>query len=69
MQSQSESNAELHWFCKDVGVPSTLFMDGHKTQVNLESKRLFLQVGTIMRVLEEGTTWTNRAERYICLLK
>ena len=69
MRSQSEFNTALHWFCKDVGVPSTLVMDGHKAQVNLDSKRFCHQIGTIMRVLEEGTPWANRAELYIGLLK
>ena len=30
MKSQSEFQSALHWFCKEVGVPSTLVMDGHK---------------------------------------
>ena len=55
MKSQSEFQNALHWFCKEVGVPSTLVMDGHRAQKNLETRRFCHQVGTIMRVLEEGT--------------
>jgi hypothetical protein len=69
MQSQSEFKNALHWFCKQVGVPTTLVMDGHKAQKNNETRRFCHQVGTIMRVLEEGTPWANRAELYIGLLK
>ena len=69
MKSQSEFQNALHWFCKEVGVPSTLVMDGHRAQKNLETRRFCHQVGTIMRVLEEGTPWANRAELYIGLHK
>ena len=34
MRAQSEFNKSLHWFCKQVGVASTLIMDGHRAQVN-----------------------------------
>ena len=30
MKSQSEFEQALHWFCKQVGVPVDLIMDGHK---------------------------------------
>ena len=69
MKSQSEFQNALHWFCKEVGVPSTLVMDGHKAQKNSKTKRFCHQIGTIMRVLEVGTPWANRAELYIGLLK
>jgi hypothetical protein len=44
-------------------------MDAHKAQQNNATRRFCHQVGTIMRVLEEGTPWANRAELYIGLLK
>ncbi len=69
MKSQSEFQDALHWFCKEVGVPHQLVMDGHRAQKNLATKKFCHQVGTIMRVLEEGTPWANRAELYIGLLK
>ena len=69
MRSQSEFKQALHWFCKEVGVPASLVMDGHKAQRNLSTKKFCHQVGTIMRVLEVGTPWANRAELYIGLLK
>ena len=44
-------------------------MDTHQDQKNSETKIFCHQVGTIMRVLEQGTPWVNRAELYIGLLK
>ena len=52
MQSQSDFNKALHWFCKETGVPSTLVMDAHLAQMNNETKIFCHQVGTIMKLLE-----------------
>ena len=32
MRSQSEFQSALHWFCKQIGVPVDLIIDGHKAQ-------------------------------------
>ena len=69
MISQSEFPQALHWFCKEVGVPHTLVMDGHKAQTSILTRKFCHQVGTMMQVLEVGTPWANRAELYIGLLK
>ena len=69
MRSQTQYNDALHWFCKQVGVPHTLVMDAHKAQSNLEAKKFYNKVGTTLRILEEGSPWSNRAELYIGLFK
>ena len=70
MKSQSEFEDALHWFCKEVGVPVDLVMDGHKSiSENLKVKRFAHQVGLTLKVLERNTPWANRAELYIRLLK
>ena len=69
MRSQAEFSSALHWFCKEVGVASTMIMDGHKAQVNSDTRRFCNQVGTILRKLEVGTPWANRAELYIGIMK
>ena len=69
MKTQSEFQDALHWFCKQVGVPIILVVDGHKAQTSNKTKQFCLQVGTTLRVLERGTPWANRAELYIGLLK
>ena len=69
MKSQEEFKTALHWFCKQVEVPSTLVADGHKSQTSSSVKQICHQLGTTLRVLETGSPWTNRAELYISLLK
>ena len=55
MKSQAEFPTVLHWFCKHIGVPTTLVVDGHKAQTSGEVKRFCDQVGTTLRILEIGT--------------
>ena len=69
MQSQNEFPVALHWFCKQVGVPVDLIVDGHKAQTSSDVKTFCHQVGTTLKILETGTPWANRAELYIGLLK
>ena len=69
MKKQSDFHQALHRFCKEVGVPEKLVMDAHPAQTSSATRRLCSQVGTIMKVLEQGTPWANRAELYIGLLK
>ena len=69
MKSQEEFPTALHWFCKQVGVPVKLVIDAHSAQKQNKVKRLCDQVGTLLRILEKGTPWANRAELYIGLLK
>ena len=69
MKSQEEFPNALHCFCKEVGVPITMVMDGHSAQSNPAIKRFSNQVGMTLRVLERATPWANRAELYIGLLK
>jgi hypothetical protein len=69
MRSQDEFQTALHWFCKQVGVPTNLIVDAHRAQTSNKVKRFCDQVGTTLRTLEKGTPWANRAELYIGLLK
>ena len=69
MTSQQEFQTALHWFCKQIGVPTDLIIDGHKAQKQVSVKRFSDQVGMTLRVLERGTPWSNRAELYIGLMK
>ena len=69
MRSQSKFNTALHWFCKQVGVPVSLIIDGHKAQKSNETRRFCSQVGTTLKILEVGTPWANRNELYIGLIK
>ena len=39
MRSQEEFRTALHWFCKQVGVPMSLIVDGHRSQKSPMVKR------------------------------
>ena len=69
MKSQTEFQDALHWFYKQVGVPTTLVVDGHKSQTSTPVKHFCDQVEMTLRVLETETIWVNRADLYIGLLK
>ena len=69
MKSQKEFPTALHWFCKQVGVPESMVVDGHRSLQSGKVRRFCDQVGTTLRILEAHTPWANRAELYIGLLK
>ena len=56
-------------FAKEIGAPDAIDCDGAGEQTSLELKRFLNSIGTTLRVLEEGTPWSNRAELYIGLMK
>ena len=59
----------LKAFFKEEGVPPAIIADGAKEQVRGESLKLCQQVGCEIRELEQGTPFSNRAERYVGILK
>lgn len=69
MQSKIESQDALHQFFKEIGVPATLVVDPSGEQTKKSVKKFCHQVGITLRILEESTQWTNRAELYIGLFK
>ena len=56
-------------FCKTIGVPACFICDPAGEQTSKEVKAFIRDVGTTLRVLEEGTQWANRAELIIGHLK
>ena len=69
MKSQKEFPTALHWFCKQVGVPDTMVVDGHRSLQSGKVRRFCDQVGTTLKIPEAHTPWANRAELYIGILK
>ena len=69
LTSKGQFQEALHQFCKEVGVPSTLVVDPAGEQTSKPVRKFCHQVGTTLRVLEESTQWTNRAELYIGIFK
>ena len=59
MKSQKEFPMALHWFCKQVGVPDSLVVDGHRSLQSGQVRRFCDQVGTTLRILEAHTPWAN----------
>ena len=69
MRSKAEFPDALKLFCKEIGVPERLIVDGAREQTSRKVKSFTQEVGTTLQVLEENTQWSNRAELYIGLLK
>ena len=59
MKSQSEFKTALHWFCKEVGVPVDLIVDGFSAKKKSSIQRFFDQVGTTLKILERAIPWEN----------
>ena len=69
MQSRSEVAKAIKLFMKDIGAPDALICDAAREQISQEVRSFCHKVGTTLRVLEEDTPWSNRAELYIGFIK
>ena len=69
MRSQGEFGTEIHWLCKEIGVPDNRIVDYHRAQKSIKVKISCDQLGKILKIMEKGTPWSNRAELHIGLLK
>ena len=56
-------------FAKEVGSPEAIICDAHPSQVSDVVRSFVSEIGSTLRVLEEGTPWANKAELYIGLIK
>ena len=54
---------------KEIGVPEVIICDGSGEQTAIEVKKYCGDIGTTLRILEEGTPWSNTSELYIGLIK
>jgi hypothetical protein len=69
MKSKSEVLQAVKQFAKEIGAPEALICDAAREQKSEEVKKFCHEIGTTLRVLEEGTPWANKAELYIGLIK
>lgn len=69
MTSQTDIPKAMKLFAKEVGAPNTFVCDPHPNQKSKEVRAFCLKIGSTLRVLEEGTQASNRAELYVGLLK
>jgi hypothetical protein len=54
---------------KEIGAPDALIFDISREQTSQPMRKFCHEIGTSLRVLEEGTPWGNKAELYIGLIK
>ena len=69
LASESMNHTAFKSLFKTVGVPIRMIMDGAKSQIEGETRKICDQVGCTIHELEKGTPASNRAERYIQDLK
>ena len=69
MKSKSEVLLAVKQFAKEIGAPDALISDAAKEQTSHNLRKFCGDIGTTLRVLEEGTPWSNKAELYIGIIK
>ena len=69
MKTLEEIPEAISQFLRDVGAPDVLVADAHSSHQSMTVKRLLSRAGTRLRLLEEGTPWSNKGELYVGLLK
>jgi hypothetical protein len=69
MKSNNEVLQALKQFAKEVGAPEAIICDAARDQTSQELRRFCNDIGSTLRVLEEGTPWANKAKLYIGLIK
>ena len=70
MTSKIEVPTALKLFVKAIGAPDAIICDHSGEQTSSAQVCTFCnQIDSLLKVLEEGTPWANRAELYIGLIK
>ena len=69
MKTKGDAIHSLKTFCKDVGIPIAVICDPSGEQSSNSMKTFIQDVGSRLRLLEQGTQWANRAELVIGQLK
>ena len=69
MKRKSEVLSAIKQFAKEVSAPDEIGSDMAREQVLQDVQQFCNTIGTMLRALEEGTPWSNKAELYIKLMK
>ena len=69
MRTKSEVLQAVKQFAKEIGAPDAIICDMSREQISRSLRKFCGEIGTTLRVLEEGTPWANKAELYIRLIK
>eukprot|EP00957_Ditylum_brightwellii_P119967 9155538-Ditylum_brightwellii.AAC.1 len=62
MKTRSDVMQTVKEFAKVVGAPNTIICYADREQKSENLKKFLGEIGTTLRVLEEGTPWANKAE-------
>eukprot|EP00957_Ditylum_brightwellii_P007046 533385-Ditylum_brightwellii.AAC.1 len=62
MKTRSNVMQSVKEFAKVVGAPDLIICDAAREQKSENLKNFLGELGTMLRVLEEGTPWANKAE-------
>ena len=67
MKSKNEYDilSALNQFTKEIGAPEAIICDGSGEKTAIEVKKYCGDIGTTLRILEEGAPWSNKYELYI----
>ena len=69
MKRKGEVFQAFKQFAKEIGAPDAIICDAAKEQTSQDVRQFCNDMGTTLRILEEGTPWANKAELYIGLIK
>eukprot|EP00957_Ditylum_brightwellii_P044630 3383788-Ditylum_brightwellii.AAC.1 len=69
LKSKEEVLLAVKIFAKEVGALDAFIYDTAGEKTSRPMRAFCAEIGTTIRVLEEGPPWANKAELYIGLLK
>ena len=69
MRTKSEVLQAVKQCVKEIGAPDAIICDMSREKASRSLRKFCGEIGTTLRVLEEGTPWENKAELYIGLIK
>ena len=69
MKSNSEVLQAIKKFSKQIGASDAIIPDAVSERKFQALWKIFFEMGTTLRVLEEGNPWANKAKLYIGIMK
>ena len=69
MKSQTEVLQSVKQFTKEIGAPGTIICDWDSEQESHNLNKFLGNIVTTLRLLEEGTPWSDKAKLYIGIIK
>ena len=69
MKGLRQISDAIKLFAKEVGAPNAFVCDPHANQTSHQVRDFCHKIGSTLRVLEQGTQASNRAELYVGLIK